>query len=168
VRVRHVLAADRPLLRELRLAALAADPDAFGSTYGREAALPAEWWERWAAQSEEGTAQRTFVLVADDDRWTGLALVRLDDDSPGSAVLHAMWVSPEARGLRAAGLLCDACAAWAAGRGCDTLTLTVVVGNRAARRAYEGAGFAVRGRTKRSHDGRTLDELVMTRATSVA
>ena len=166
MRVRHVLAGEQDLLRALRLASLATDAEAFGSTYARDAGRPPEWWERWAAQSEDGTTQRTFVLVAADGRWLGLALVRLEDDKPGSATLNAMWIAPEARGRRAASLLCDACAAWAAKHGCNELTLTVVVDNHAARRAYEAAGFAVRGETTWSRDGRTLDALEMTRPLS--
>ena len=37
VRVRHVRAGEQDLLRRLRLASLATDPDAFGSTYARDA-----------------------------------------------------------------------------------------------------------------------------------
>lgn len=104
--------------------------------------------------------QRTFVLADDDDRWLGLALVRPDGERPGDAVLNAMWVAPEARGQRAAARLCDACAAWAAERGLAELTLTVVVGNDAGRRAYEAAGFAVCGRTTWSEHGGAVDALV--------
>ena len=66
--------------RSLRLASLAADPEAFASTYAEDAGEPAERWQWWAAQSEDGRTQRTFVLVADDGRWLGLTLVRLDGD----------------------------------------------------------------------------------------
>jgi RimJ/RimL family protein N-acetyltransferase len=162
--VRHVRVAEQALLRDLRLASLATDPDAFGSTYARDAARPAEWWEQWAVESETGTSQRTFVLLADDDRWLGLALVRLDDERPGSAMLYGMWVAPEVRGRRGAGVLCDACATWAAEHGCAELTLEVVVDNDAARRAYEAASFIITGNATWSHDGRTLDEFVMMRA----
>jgi RimJ/RimL family protein N-acetyltransferase len=103
------------------------------------------------------------VLVDESDHRFGLALVRIDDDRPSSAVLNAMWVAPEVRGRRAATLLCDACAAWATERGLHELTLTVVAGNEAALHAYEAAGFAIRGETRWSRDGRTLDELVMSR-----
>jgi RimJ/RimL family protein N-acetyltransferase len=159
-----VLAAEHGRLRELRLAALAADPEAFGATHAGEAARPDAWWQAWAAASEAGREQRTFVLVAEDDPWLGLALVRLDPARPASAVVNAMWVAPGARGRGGSRLLCDACAAWAAARGCDELTLGVVAGNHAARRAYEAAGFAVRGRISRSLGSRTLEELVMRRA----
>jgi RimJ/RimL family protein N-acetyltransferase len=164
LRVRHVLAGEQDRLREIRLASLAANPEAFGSTYARDAAQAPEWWKRWAVRSAEGTTQRTFVLVDDEDVWHGLTLVRSDDDQPGTAVLHAMWVASRARGRRSASALCDACAAWAIGRGASELTLTVVVGNDAARRAYEAAGFAISRNATWSRDGRTLDVHVMSRS----
>lgn len=164
LRVRYALATEHEQLREIRLSSLAADPHAFGGIYGHALTQPSEWWEQWAEQSELGGSQRTFVLEGDDGRWLGLALVRLDDERSGCAVLNAMWVAPETRGRGAAGLLCEACAGWAAARGCGELTLTVVVDNRAARRAYEAAGFAVCGETTWTRDGRTLEELVMVRS----
>jgi GNAT superfamily N-acetyltransferase len=114
VHVRQVRRGDQALLHELRLASLAADPQAFGSTYARDAARPPEWWKRWAADSEDGGRQRTFVLAGEGGRGLGLAMARLDESR--SAEVLAMWVAPEARGRRAARSLCDACAAWAAAR----------------------------------------------------
>jgi GNAT superfamily N-acetyltransferase len=161
--VRHVLAGEQALLRHLRLASLAADPDAFGSTYERDASQPSKWWERWAAQSEDGTTERTFLLVDDEDHGLGLARVRLNDDDPALADLTAMWVKPEARGRRASVLLCEACAAWATERGADELVLMIVVDNAAAQRAFEAAGFAIRRRTTWSRDARSLEVFVMSR-----
>ena len=88
MQVRQVRRGDEALLRELRLASLAADPQAFGSTYARHATRPPEWSERWAADSEAGTSQRTFVLVGEDGRWLGLAMARLDESR--SAEVMAM------------------------------------------------------------------------------
>ncbi len=156
-------AAEHARLRELRLAALAGDPAAFGSTHAREAARPAAWWERWAARSQQGTDERTFVVEDDGGRWLGIAFVRLEADRPGRAWLGGMWVSPAARRGGAAARLCTACAAWARERGAEELTLTVVVGNDAARRVYERAGFTVGERLTGTYDGRTLDEHAMAR-----
>jgi len=162
VLVRHALASEHQQLREIRLESLAADPDAFGSTYERDLAHPPEWWERWAAQSELGASQRTFVLQADDGRWLGLALVRIDDEQTAHAILNAMWVAPEARGQGAAKLLCDACATWASEHGCHDLTLAVVAANASALRAYETAGFTAGTETTWTrHDGTILNEFVM-------
>jgi RimJ/RimL family protein N-acetyltransferase len=156
--IRFARADEHDRLRALRLTSLAADPGAFRATYARDVAQPPGWWRRWAARSQEGTSQRTFVVADAQDRWLGLALVRRDDDRPGAAVLNAMWVAPDARRRGAAGALCDACAAWAAERGLGELTLTVLAENAAARRVYEAAGFAVRGTTTASRP-----ELLMAR-----
>jgi GNAT superfamily N-acetyltransferase len=163
MKVRHVTATEAGRLRDLRLASLAADPDAFAVTYESDHAKPMSWWERGAALSDAGREQRTFVATDDADRWLGLALVRPDDESPGDAVLNAMWVEPEARRRGAGRALCDACAAWAAERGFRALNLAVVIGNDAAQRAYEAAGFIPSHTTTWVEEGRTLEELILTR-----
>jgi GNAT superfamily N-acetyltransferase len=161
--IRHVLEHEGSRLRELRLSSLAADPDAFASTCARERAFAPERWQQWAADSDDGARQRTFVVADAGDRWLGLALVRGDAPGTAAAVLNAMWVAPEARGRRAALALCDACAAWAAARGYAELTLEVVIGNQSALRAYEAAGFVIRGETTWTGGGRTLHEYLMAR-----
>jgi AbrB family looped-hinge helix DNA binding protein len=161
--VRHVLAGEQDRLRALRLRALESDPGAFGSTFAAEAARPPEWWATWAASSEAGDTERTFVGET-DGCWVGLALARTQDDGPGAAMLNAMWVAPEARGRRLARALCDACAAWAAGRGFAEIVLEVAEDNHAARRAYEAAGFEVAGLSTWSSDGQIVQELLMRRA----
>ena len=119
--------ADR--LRAIRLASLRADPQAFGATYESDAARPPSWWEQGAQRSDDGREQRMFVVVDDEDRWLGLALVRADDETPGDAVLNAMWVAPEARGQGASRALCEACAEWASEHGFAHLNAAIVVGN---------------------------------------
>ena len=161
--IRHVRAGESARLRDVRLAALAADPDAFAATHAHEAGLGEAWWQWWADQSEDGTEQRTFVLVDAADRWLGLALVRREEPGSATATLNAMWVAPEARGRRGALALCAACADWGRAQGMRELTLEVVIGNDSARRAYEAAGFAVRGETTWTGHGRTLHELLMVR-----
>lgn len=164
VEIRHVLPGEETRLRELRLAALAADPAAFGSTHARDAARPAGWWEQWAERSAVGERERTFVAATPDGHWLGLAFVRLDPDRPPLAWLGGMWVAPEARRRGVAGRLCEACIEWASERDADALTLTVVLGNDAARRVYERSGFAVREQVTATYHGRVLDELIMVRA----
>ena len=162
--IRHVEAHEAERLRELRLASLQADPGAFGATYESDAGRPDAWWERGARLSGAGAEQRTFVVVDDEDRWLGMALVRPDDESPGDAVLNAMWVAPEARGRGHARALCEACAAWAQERGFAALNTAVVAGNAAARRTYESAGFIPVGTSTWTGHGRTLHEEQLRRA----
>jgi RimJ/RimL family protein N-acetyltransferase len=163
VHVRHVVAGDEAALRDLRLASLQSDPEAFGSTYERDAARPREWWADWAARSQSGRTDRTFVVTTNEGRWVGLAMVKLDDAGPRSAELLAMWVAPEARGSGLSDRLCDACAAWAREHGCAELGLSVAVGNERARRAYTRAGFRDVATAKWSRADRTLDVVVMSR-----
>jgi ribosomal protein S18 acetylase RimI-like enzyme len=73
--------------------------------------------------------------------FTGLSLVRREDDDPTLAGIYAMWVAPEARGNGAAAALCDACLGWARERGCATIKVEVFSANAGARRVYERAGF---------------------------
>jgi GNAT superfamily N-acetyltransferase len=165
--IRAVHAGEGPPLRALRLAALATDPDAFGAIHAREAAEPAAWWERWAARSEAGDQQRTFVAVDDEGEWVGLALVRRAEDEPREtaagphAQLDAMWVAPGARRQGAGRALVDACVAWATDWGCATLGLNVIVDDAGALAAYERAGFVVRGQKTDVRAGRTLDQYVL-------
>lgn len=140
MKVRHVLAHEADRLREIRLRSLATDPEAFGATFEGDASRPADWWERGARHSEHGV-QRTFVVVDDEDRWLGMALVRADDESPGEAVVNAMWVAPEARRRGAAHALLEACADWARERHFRAVNLSVRIVNAPARAAYESAGF---------------------------
>ena len=161
--VREVIRGDHARLREVRLASLATDPDAFSAVRDEEAALPEQYWEEAATRSEEGTHQRSFVVLDTNGRWLGVAVVRLDESDPGSAVLNAMWVAPEIRHRRAAGLLSDACAAWAREHDARKLTLTVTVSNKQAQRAFAKAGFSPAGEAKSSVGGRELDQIVMWR-----
>lgn len=165
MRVRHVIGSETARLRELRLASLAADPHAFGGTYEDEAARPASWFERWAERSEDGSEQRTYVVVDADDRWLGLALVRADDEAPGDAVINAMWVAPEARGRGASRALCEACVGWASAHDFRAITVAVVVGNDAAQSAYEALGFTASHTITWTGGGRSLEELILTRPT---
>jgi RimJ/RimL family protein N-acetyltransferase len=161
MKVRPVQEAEGARLRELRLASLAADPDAFGATYERDAARPAAFWDDAAAASAAGGSQRTFVGTDDDDdQWLGLALVHRDDERPDEAVVNAMWVAPAARGRGLGHALCEACLAWAAERGLPRVRIHVFAGNGAARAMYEAVGFTPCGPGTPIAEGRVVHELV--------
>ena len=162
--VRAVVAGEGDRLREIRLESLRQDPDAFASTLDEELRSPDEWWTGWAALSQEGVTQRTFVVCDAADAWQGLALVRLDAARPGVAVINAMWVAPAVRRQGHSRALCEACAQWAVGAGAGALVLEVVEGNLAAQSAYESCGFAVTGETTVRIGGRKVRELVLARA----
>jgi ribosomal protein S18 acetylase RimI-like enzyme len=77
--------------------------------------------------------------------------------------LASLAADPQARRHGAARALCDACAAWAAEHGFRGLSAAVVVGNDAALRAYESAGFAFTHAITWTGDGRTLEESILRR-----
>ena len=140
MRIRHGLGHEAERLREIRLRSLATDPEAFGATFEGDASRPADWWQRGASRSERG-GQRTFVIVDEDDRWLGMALVRPDDESPGDAVINAMWVAPEARRQGMGRALLEACVDWAREHRFRAVNLAVRTVNAPARAAYAAAGF---------------------------
>ena len=56
--LRQAVRGDEPTLRRLRLAAMTDSPEAFGSTYEREAARTVEDWARWLSPGA------TFLMEA--------------------------------------------------------------------------------------------------------
>jgi GNAT superfamily N-acetyltransferase len=140
IRVRRIRADEAAALREIRLRALADTPLAFGSTYAREAAFPPERWEAWASESAAGAAQATFLAVGEGDVPVGLAFAVIDADA-AQAHLYSMWVAPEARGRGTGAALVGAVVEWTAANGARTLRTAVTLGNDAAARLYERAGF---------------------------
>lgn len=138
-RIDRVAPEDWPRLRRVRLRALAADPEAFGSTFEQECAFPdARWRERL---EDPGTV---FFLAVADGADAGLARFSERD---GVAGLFSMWVAPEHRGRGIGRTLVEHVAAEARSRGHARLFLEVVDANREAVRLYERCGFVPTGRT---------------------
>ena len=138
VSVRAIGADDWALARDVRLAALRDAPDAFASTYAREAAYTEEQWRGWFSD-------RFALFVADlpgRPEPAGLAGVF---DRDGAAALVSMWVRPDARGRGVGAALVDAAAGWARARGRDAMYLWVAEDNEPARRLYERYGFTPTG-----------------------
>ncbi|MFI6505598.1 GNAT family N-acetyltransferase [Nonomuraea typhae] len=136
--VERLTPADTARLREVRLRALADSPDAFGSTYEREAAFPAEKWVQRLA-NPDGVF---FVAVSGGEihgMVYGLA------ERPGHVHLLSMWVAPEARGARLGSRLVDEVIAWARARNAEEIELWAVDENTAARALYAGKGFVPTG-----------------------
>lgn len=127
---------DIELFRELRLAALAGDPDAFSSDFAREAAFDDD---DWARRIRDFRGRPGVVLVDRvDAEAVGMTGVAVPDDE---ALLWGMWVRPAARGTGVASRLIDAAVAWAASTGASTLGLWVMRTNHGAIAGYRRAGF---------------------------
>jgi ribosomal protein S18 acetylase RimI-like enzyme len=145
--VRRAVPGDEPILRTLRLEALAEAPEAFGSTYERELARTTADWQRWL------TPGVTFILE-DESSPRGLVAGMLDVHKAGIVHLMAMWVDPSLRGSGAAGSLVAEHLAWARAAGARFVHLDVFATNERARRLYERHGFRITGRETVRDDGR--------------
>jgi ribosomal protein S18 acetylase RimI-like enzyme len=161
--VHEITAGDWELMRDVRLAALAEAPSAFGSSYAREAAFTEEQWrdrisERsviFFARAEPADAASAGKVPA------GLAGVYVED---GAANLVSMWVRPAARGLGAGKALVEAAAAWAKANDFGALFLWVTESNTSARRLYEGCGFTPTGKRQPLPSDPALEEIAMSRS----
>jgi len=140
--IRTLFPADWPLYRDLRLAALAESPEAFGSTLAEEAARPDDAWSARLAAPALGDYRHARPFVAElDGTPVGLAWVKLDTPDAAAASLYQVWVAPQARGQGVGAALLDAAIAWARARRATALHLGVTAGDGAAARLYLRAGF---------------------------
>ena len=136
--------ADWAVYRELRLAALADAPSAFGSTLARELSLtPEEWRARLRRRS-------TFAARVMHG-YVGTAAA-IEGDQPGHAELVGMWVHPRWRGRGVGDLLVDAVVELAAASRHRAVSLWVSVGNDRAEALYARHGFTATGATQPIRD----------------
>lgn len=128
---------DWPVWRELRLAALAEAPEAFGARL-------ADWQgagdhaERWRARLDIPGSYNVVVLL--DGRPAGMAS-GVPADQPDAVELISMWVAPHARGRGVGDRLIRAVADWARHTGAARLLLAVAEGNPHAVDLYLRHGF---------------------------
>ena len=186
--VREISADDWELMRDVRLAALAEAPSAFGSSYAREAAFTEEQWRGRISErsvtffAHEATSLALGVRIRGRTVLTdslasslteepadpasagkapaGLAGVYVED---GAANLVSMWVRPAARGLGVGKALVEAAAAWAKANDFGTLFLWVTESNTSARRLYEGCGFTPTGQRQPLPSDPAIPEIAMSR-----
>jgi GNAT superfamily N-acetyltransferase len=175
VLVRATALDDWQAMRDIRLEALRDAPEAFGSTYARDAAFePAEWHRRairdgsFFAFIPELTEP---ALLAEPAAPAGLAepaapagLAGGFEEEPGVVELVSMFVRPRARGHRVGEALVDAVAAWAKDKGATSVHLWVTETNKPAIRLYERCGFTVTPERQPLPSNPALGEVGMTRA----
>ncbi|WP_147944707.1 GNAT family N-acetyltransferase [Microbispora sp. CSR-4] len=134
---------DWPIWRELRLAALAEAPYAFGSTLS-------EWQgegdreERWRARLAMPGSHNVIATI--DDRPVGMA-AGIPAETADEAELISFWVSPSVRGKGVGNRLIREIERWAVcDRAVSTLRLAVMPGNDRAIALYERHGFRDTGK----------------------
>ncbi len=160
IRVRHVLAGEWAIYRQMRLRALQTDPSAFCTKLEDE-----------QQQSEHSWKKRTVVKAASGDealwlsfsggRAVGMAGICFEDD--GFHLCH-MWVDPDFRGQGAGSTLVFAAIAWARQNRPDTaIKLEVNPEQLAAVRLYQKCGFERTGRQEKMPHSRcqVIEEMVL-------
>jgi GNAT superfamily N-acetyltransferase len=156
VLVRATALDDWQAMREIRLQALRDAPDAFGSTYARDAAFePAEWHRR---ATRDGSF---FAFIPELAAPAGLAGGY--EEEPGVVELISMFVRPQARGHGVGEALVDTVVAWAKDKGATSVHLWVTESNKPALRLYERCGFTVTPERQPLPSNPALGEVGMTR-----
>jgi len=156
--IRRLTAADAAMYRDIRLEALRANPEAFGSAFETESVWPVGWFaERLAGGAAMLGAFRGSELVGT------LGLLKADGPKrQHKGMLVGMYVRPAARRGGVGRRLLDAALDLAA-QSVELVQLSVVKGNEPAHRLYQSAGFVEYGLEQRALkvDGRYYDDLLM-------
>ncbi len=163
ITIEPVTPANLSAFKEVRLRALQDTPQAFGSTYAREAAFSdAEWLQR--AKRWNGETGIGFLAI-DDGTPCGIAGAFLNEDDRTRALLVSMWTAPTHRRKAIGRRLVDQVLEWARLRNATTLLLMVTCTNDPAIRFYERLGFTRTGRTEPYPNDPALIEYEMSRPT---
>jgi GNAT superfamily N-acetyltransferase len=136
VQIREVGADGWQAMRDVRLAALRDAPDAFASTYEREAAFAEADWQRRIAGGGNFLAYAPVLGAAP------AGIVGGFETAPGTVELVSLWVRPQARGHGIGQALIQAVVGWARAKGISRVHLWVAENNGHARLLYERCGFA--------------------------
>lgn len=147
--------------RELRLAALADAPDAFGNTLERARKCPDGWWRERLERAEPDTSHPLGAVL--DGVPCALAWAVANPERADAAELFQMWVAPPARRRGVGRRLVDGCIDWAASRGRDTVALDCTLGNAAALRLYRRCGFVMTGESRPLRKGSGIVSVRMER-----
>jgi len=138
----HALTADDwALWRDLRLAALAEAPSAFGSRL-------ADWQgdgdreDRWRGRLAMAGSHNIVAML--DSEPVGMAS-GVPGGTAGVVDLISMWVAPRARGYGVGDVLMQTIEQWGSRSAARVLRLNVAVGNPGADRLYRRNGFAYTG-----------------------
>lgn len=144
ITVRRLHPDEGPLLRTVRLAALADAPGDATTTLARAEAHDDDHWAASAAANASGPLQATFLAEAEDvDGPVGL--VGAYANRGGVVNVVGLWSAPGHRDVGVASELLGAVADWARETGDARLRLWVVERNEFARQFYEAEGFRITG-----------------------
>lgn len=122
-------------VREIRLASLQANPEAFGAKYETELIRPERFWRSRLSKSD-------FILASDESGDIGIMFVdQVDEDFASSCWIRGCWVHPEARGKGVMRALIEYVDSQVHVKPWSEQGLGVWVDNYSAIKAYEFIGF---------------------------
>jgi ribosomal protein S18 acetylase RimI-like enzyme len=157
--VRRLQTEEAELFRAIRLEALANSPEAFGTTFAKQAADPMSYF----AETLQGATVFGAFLGAEI---VGMAGLRREcgERMQHKGMLWGMYVRRAAEGRGLGRALVQAVLTHARGM-VEQVQLTVVTDNERARRLYESEGFVIYGLERQALKlgERYLDEYLMVR-----
>jgi ribosomal protein S18 acetylase RimI-like enzyme len=157
IEFRRLGSADAAAYRELRLAALRNNPEAFGSTFERESTEPLAWFGGRLDKGPVFGAFRSSELVG-----TAGFMLREGEKEKHKGLLWGMYVRPDARNAGIGRQLIEAVIDYARHHA-ELIQLSVVSDNVRARGLYASLGFIEYGVEKNSlkQRGHYYDEILM-------
>ena len=145
--IKLILPEHWPVLKSVRLRALADAPGAFGTTLAEALAYSdGEWQARARRFSEMPPAAGCLAYLSDVP--CGMASAFSSAENTHAAGLTAFWVAPEVRGQGVADALVTFLVQWAVAQGFAVLEANVVEDNHRALAFYKRVGFEETGRSQ--------------------
>lgn len=142
VTVRRIAERDGPLLREVRLAAIADSPGAFTTNLEAARARPEEAWTRVAEAHSGADDQATWFAEVDGATAGMVSAFRTEDDA---VTMTSLWSAPTHRRIGVADALIGAVREWAVGVSAVEVRQWLVERNAHARAFHEAQGFEPTG-----------------------
>jgi GNAT superfamily N-acetyltransferase len=122
-------------VRDIRLASLQENPEAFGASFETESIRPERFWRARLSKSD-------FVLASDESGDIGIMFVdQVDEDFASRCWIRGCWVRPEGRGKGVMRALIEYVDSQVDVRPWGEQGLGVWVDNYSAIKAYELIGF---------------------------
>ncbi len=145
VEVKPLLAHEWPLLKQVRLRALADAPDAFSTTLAQAQTWTDGDWQKRAgrfAVNPPAAARIAYLEGAPCGMMTCYPAAPQPDVTGPIAELTSVWLAPAARGQGAGEALVASIVDWANAQGIGVLQAWVMEGNEGAIAFYKKVGFA--------------------------
>ncbi|MFF1815978.1 GNAT family N-acetyltransferase [Kribbella sp. NPDC058245] len=155
IEIQELSSDDWKVWRELRLAALAEAPYAFGSQLADWVDAPEE---KWRARLDLPGSRNAVAVM--DGTPVGMAS-GVPAEAEGIVGLISMWVAPAGRGKGVGDLLMSWVEQGARATGAHTLELAVAEGNEKAIGLYERHGYVATGSQEEVDGDRILRETIM-------